>query len=84
MTPGIHMMDNQHFLIDDGASCQMQVENLNEGIPGWLRGLAPAFSPGCDPGDPGLSPATGSLHGACLSPVCVSASLALSLCVSHE
>ena len=24
------------------------------------------FNPGCDHGDPGLSPASGSLHGACL------------------
>ena len=49
-------------------------ENIT-GIPGWLSGLAPAFSSGCDPGDPGSSPTSGSLHGACFS---------LSLCVSHE
>ena len=35
------------------------------GIPGWLSGLATAFSPGRDPGVPGLSPA--SLHGASFS-----------------
>ena len=26
-----------------------------------------AFSPGCDPGDQGSSPTSGSLHGACFS-----------------
>ena len=47
------------------------------GIPQWLSGLVPPFSPGCDPGVPGLSPSLGSLHG-----TCVSASLSLSVCVS--
>ena len=36
----------------------------NQGIPGWLSCLAPAFGPGRDPGVPGLSPASGSCHGA--------------------
>ena len=45
------------------------------GQPGWLSGLAPAFSPGSDPGDPGSSPTSGSLHGACFS-------LCLCLCLS--
>ena len=30
------------------------------GIPGWRRGLAPAFGPGRDPGDPESSPTSGS------------------------
>ena len=34
------------------------------GIPGWLSGLEPAFGPGHDPGVPGSSPVSGSLHGA--------------------
>ena len=34
------------------------------GMPGWLNGLAPAFSPGRDPGVPGSSPTSGSLKGA--------------------
>ena len=42
-----------------------------DGMHGWLSGLAPAFSPGCDPGDPGLGRAWGSLHGACFS-LCLS------------
>ena len=50
------------------------------GIPGWFSGLAPAFGPGHDPGVLGRSPASGSLHGACFSLCCVSASLS----VSHE
>ena len=42
-----------------------------------------AFSLGRDPGDPGSSPALGSLHGACFSLcLCLCLSLSLSLCVS--
>ena len=37
------------------------------GITGWLSSLAPAFSPGHDPGVLGLSPTSSSLHGACFS-----------------
>ena len=54
------------------------------GIPGWRNGLAPAFGPGRDPGDPGSSPTLGSLQGACFSLclcLCLSLSLSLSLCV---
>ena len=50
------------------------------GQPWWLK-FSAAFSPGCDPGVPGLSLTSGSLHGACFS-LCLS--LCLSLCVSHE
>ena len=50
------------------------------GIPGWCSGLAPAFGPGRDPGDPGSSPRLGSR---CMEPAfpsaCVSAFLSLSL-----
>ena len=28
-----------------------EIKNAKLGIPGWLSGLAPAFGPGCDPGD---------------------------------
>ena len=50
------------------------------GIPGWLSGLAPAFGPGRDPGDPGSSPTLGSRFMEPASPsACVSASLSLSL-----
>ncbi|CAD7671201.1 unnamed protein product [Nyctereutes procyonoides] len=52
------------------------------GIPGWRSGLAPAFGPGRDPGDPGSSPTSGSR---CMEPAspsaCVSACLSLSLSV---
>ena len=50
------------------------------GIPGWRSGLAPAFGPGRDPGDPGSNPTSGSrcMEPASLS-VCVSAPLSLSL-----
>ena len=33
---------------------------VNRGQPGWLSGLAPAFGPGHDPGDPGSNPTSGS------------------------
>ena len=51
------------------------------GIPGWLSGLAPAFSPEHDPGVLGLSPTTGSLREACFS-LCLYLFLSLSLCLS--
>ena len=59
------------------------------GIPGWHSGLAPAFGLGCDPGDPGSNPTSGSR---CMEPAspsaCVSASLppslSLSLCDYHK
>ena len=59
----------------------------NLGIPGWHSGLAPAFGPGRDPGDPGSNPTSGSR---CMEPAspsaCVSASLSLSLslCDYHK
>ena len=59
-------------------------QNLR-GIPGWRSGLAPAFGPGRDPGDPGSNPTSGSR---CMEPAspsaCVSASLSLSLCDYHK
>ena len=58
-------------------------EDKDMGIPGWRRGLAPAFGPGRDPGDPGSNPASGSR---CMEPAspsaCVSASLHLTVCLS--
>ena len=35
---------------------------LSLGIPGWRSGLAPAFGPRRDPGDPGLNPMSGSRY----------------------
>ena len=58
---------------------EVDQENCQLGIPGWLSGLAPAFGPGCDPGVPGSSPASGSWHGACFS-FCLC--LCLPLCLS--
>ena len=52
----------------------------NLGIPGWRRGLAPAFGPGRDPGDPGPSI---PVHGACFS-LCLCLCLSLSLCDYHK
>ena len=43
--------------------------------------LDATFSPGCDPGDPGSSPTSGSLYGVCFS-LCLC--LCLSISVSHE
>ena len=58
-----------------------EYKNINSRIPVWLSSLAPAFSPGHDPGVPGSSPALGSLHGACFSFSCVSAPLPVCVCV---
>ena len=49
----------------------------NTGTPRWLRGLAPAFGPGHDPGVLGSSPTSGSLRGACFSPLPVSLPVSL-------
>ena len=54
------------------------------GIPGWRSGLAPAFGPGRDPGDPGLSPTSGSHARSLLLPLPVSLPLSLSLCDYHK
>ena len=46
-----HILSRDHLDFIENA-----VRDLNDkigGIPGWLSGLAPAFSPGRDPGDPG-------------------------------
>ena len=61
-------------------------ENIGvHGIPGWRSGLAPAFGPGHDPGDPGSSPTSGSR---CMEPAspsaCVSASLSLSVTIINK
>ena len=53
------------------------------GIPGWLSGLAPAFSPGRDPGVPGSSLASGSLHGAYFS-LCLCLCLFLSVSLMNK
>ena len=55
------------------------VKDHEIGIPGWRSGIAPAFGPGRDPGDPGSNPMSG-MEPASPS-ACVSASLSLSLCV---
>ena len=48
-------------------------------IPGWRSGLAPAFDPGRDPGDPGLNPTSGSQ---CMEPASPSAYVSASLSLS--
>ena len=56
---------------------QASIQKLERGIPGWRSGLAPAFGPGRDPGDPGSNPTSGSLHGACFSLLCASLSVSI-------
>ena len=56
-------------------------QSLGMGIPGWCSGLAPAFGPGRDPGDPGSTPTSGSR---CMEPASPSAYVSASLFVSHE
>ena len=60
---------------------------MDECIKKWDIWAAPvaqwfstACSPGCDPGDPGLSPISGSLHGAYFS-LCLCLCLSLSVCL---
>ena len=54
------------------------------GQPWWCSCLVPPSAPGCDPGDPGSSPTSGSLHGACFSLCLCLCTSAPPLCVSHE
>ena len=61
----------------------LAIRNNKYGILGWRSGLAPAFGPGRDPGDPESNPTSGSR---CMEPAspsaCVSASLSLSVWLS--
>ena len=61
---------------------QTAYENSHEGAVRVAQWFSATFSSGPDPGDPGSSPMSGSLHGACFSSACVSAFR--SRCVSHE
>ena len=63
-----------------GRDPVVKLSYQRQGDPGWLSGLVPAFGSGHDPGVPGSSPTSGSLHGACFS-LCLC--LCLFLCVSH-
>ena len=58
---------------------KIDLNNLTRGIPGWRSGLAPAFGPGSDPGDPGSNPTSGSR---CMEPASPSAYVSASL--SHS
>ena len=63
-------------------------ENMSMKIFFWAARVAQqftaTFSPGHDPGAPGSSPTSGSLHGGCFSSLCLCLCFSLSLCVSHE
>ena len=50
------------------------------GAAGVAQWFSATFGPGHDPGDPGSSPASGSLHGACFS-LCLCLCLSPSVCV---
>ena len=52
------------------------IKESHSGIPGWRSGLAPAFGPGRDPGDPGSNPTSGSQ---CMEPASPSAYVSASL-----
>ena len=97
-TPEFPLLVSFIFLCTPPQKSNHALERILVGFQVWLRpsvlvslggaaGLVPAFGPGCDPGDPGLSPTSGCLHGACFSLclcLCLTLSLSLSLCVSHE
>ena len=59
---------------------ELELEWTMVGIPGWLSSLAPVFGLGHDPRVQ-RSPVSGSLHGACFSPL-LCLCLSLSLCLS--
>ena len=60
--------------------CSFSLEKMGLGIPGWRSGLALAFGPGRDPGDPGSNPTSGSPGAwSLLLPLPVSLPLSLSL-----
>ena len=66
-----------------------KLKNIILGAAPVVQRFGAACSLGCDPEVPGLSPASGSLHGAyfclCLSVcVCVCVCMCVCVCVSHE
>ena len=73
------MTENEVDAVPHIEQTKSNVRRRNWGDPWVAHGLAPAFGPGPDPGDPGLSLTSGSLHGACFS-LCLC--LYLSLCIS--
>uniref|UniRef100_A0A8I3Q729 Cytochrome c oxidase assembly protein COX19 n=2 Tax=Canis lupus familiaris TaxID=9615 RepID=A0A8I3Q729_CANLF len=74
----------------ENALCRKEskayLECRMEGIPGRCSGLAPAFGPGLDPGDPGSNPTSGSrcMEPASPSSSCVSACLSLSVTIINR
>ena len=54
---------------------------VQEGIPGWLSGLVPAFGPERYPRALGSSPMSSSLHGACFS-LCLCLCPSVCVCLS--
>ena len=50
----IMLLNSQKFAKEIELSVSIETDEF--GIPGWRSGLAPAFGPGHDPGDPGSSP----------------------------
>ena len=62
---GSKWLHSVHLLSCPECPVGQQTEIKLLGIPGWLRGLAPAFSPGHDPRVLESSHTSGSLHGAC-------------------
>uniref|UniRef100_A0A8I3PFQ1 [histone H3]-trimethyl-L-lysine(27) demethylase n=1 Tax=Canis lupus familiaris TaxID=9615 RepID=A0A8I3PFQ1_CANLF len=66
--PGTHIIPSMSVSICSSSAEVLKACRL--GIPGWRSGLAPAFGPGRDPGDPGSSPTSGSR---CMEPASPSA-----------
>ena len=68
-------MGYSHFLANGPLHMATYFIRIKKGAALVAWWFSAAFSPGCDPGDLGSSPALGSLHGACFS-------LCLCLCLS--
>ena len=66
------------FMLQSQAECEFLGLKQNNWTARVAQWFSPAFGPGRDPEDLGLSPTSGSLHGACFLPLPVF----LPLCVS--
>ena len=80
-TTRVHEAEEWEGDIED----KLMAKRETEGITGERSGLAPAFGPGRDPGDPGSNPTSGSR---CMEPASpsayVSASLSLSVTIINK
>ena len=69
-----------YIMLKEIRISELSLKMKSVGIPGWCSGLAPAFGPCHDPGDPGSNPTSDSQCTEPASPsACVSASLSVTI-----